>query len=90
MCERCSKLTRKTPEQHHLRWPGFFIASFKQVSHIVLLFSQAHPPSHPFLLERETQSHILKRRGSERVAAPHICLGASMFLVKKYLNAVWL
>ena len=32
--EICSKLTRKTPERHHLRRFGVFIVNFKKISHL--------------------------------------------------------
>ena len=38
MCEICSKLTVKTPEQCHWRRSGVFIANFEQISHIALVF----------------------------------------------------
>ena len=34
----CSKLTKKTPEQHHWRRSGLFIVNFEQISHIFLCF----------------------------------------------------
>ena len=38
MCEICSKITLKTPEQRQLRLFGVFIVNFKQISHISLVF----------------------------------------------------
>ena len=38
MCEICSKLTIKTPEQRQWRRSGAFIVNFEQISHIVLIF----------------------------------------------------
>ena len=34
----CSKLTIKTPEQHHWRRSGIFIVNFEHISHLVLVF----------------------------------------------------
>ena len=34
MCEICSKLTVKTPEQRHWRRLGVFIVNFEHVSHL--------------------------------------------------------
>ena len=38
MCEICSKLTIKTPEQRHWRRYGVFIVNFEHISHIFLVF----------------------------------------------------
>ena len=38
MCEVCSKLTIKTPEQRQLRCSGVFVVNFEEISHIVLVF----------------------------------------------------
>ena len=38
MCEACSKLTIKTPEQRQWRRFGVFIATFEHVSYFVLVF----------------------------------------------------
>ena len=38
MCDFCSKLTIKTPEQRHRRRSGVFIINVKQILHIVLVF----------------------------------------------------
>ena len=38
MCEICSKLTIKTPEQRHWRSSGIFIVDFEQILQIVLVF----------------------------------------------------
>ena len=37
-CEICSKLTRKAPEQRHLRHSGVYIVNSKHISHLVLAF----------------------------------------------------
>ena len=37
-CERCSKLTIKTPERRHRRCSGVFIVNFEHISHFVLVF----------------------------------------------------
>ena len=37
-CEICSKLTIKTPEQHHLRRSGVFIVNFEHISRLALVF----------------------------------------------------
>ena len=39
MCEICSKLTIKTPEQSQWRRSGVFIVNFKQITRIVLVLS---------------------------------------------------
>ena len=39
MCEICPKLTIKTPERCHWRRSGVFIVNFKQILHLVLVFS---------------------------------------------------
>ena len=36
MCEICSKLTIKIPEQRHRHRSGVFIVTFEQISHIAL------------------------------------------------------
>ena len=38
MCEICSKLIIKTPEQRHWRRFGVFIVNFEQILRIVLVF----------------------------------------------------
>ena len=38
ICEICSKLIRKTPEQHQWRRSGVFIANFEHISQLVLKF----------------------------------------------------
>ena len=38
MCEICSKLTIKTPEQRHCRRSGVFIINFEHMSHLVVMF----------------------------------------------------
>ena len=38
MCEICSKLTIKTPEQRHWRRSGVSIVNFEHISYLVLLF----------------------------------------------------
>ena len=38
MCEICSKLTIKTPEQRQWRRSGVFIVNFEHISHLVLVF----------------------------------------------------
>ena len=37
-CEKCSKLTIKTPERRHWRRSGVFIVNFKHMSHLFLEF----------------------------------------------------
>ena len=37
-CERCSKLTLKTPKQHHWHCYAVFIIKFEHISHILLVF----------------------------------------------------
>ena len=39
ICEICSKLTIRKPNQRHRLRSGDFIVSFKQISHMVLLLS---------------------------------------------------
>ena len=39
MCETCSKLEIKTPEQSQMRRSGVFYVSLEQISHSVLVFS---------------------------------------------------
>ena len=38
MCEVCSKLIKKTPEQHQWRRSGVFIVNFEYISHLALKF----------------------------------------------------
>ena len=38
MCEICSKLIIRTPEQCHQRRSGVFIGNFEQILHIALVF----------------------------------------------------
>ena len=38
MCEFCSELTIKAPEQRQWRPSGVFIVNFEHISHIVLVF----------------------------------------------------
>ena len=35
-CEICTKLTIKTPEQHHWHCSGVFIVNFVHISHLIL------------------------------------------------------
>ena len=37
-CEVCSKLTSKTPEQHHCHCSGVFIVNFEHTSQLALMF----------------------------------------------------
>ena len=39
MCEICTRLTVKTPEQSQRRSSGVFIVNFEHISHLFLLFS---------------------------------------------------
>ena len=37
-CEKCSKLTIKTPGRRHWRPSGVFIVNFEHISHLVIVF----------------------------------------------------
>ena len=37
-CKICSKLTKKTPEQHYCRHSDVLIVSYEQISNIILMF----------------------------------------------------